>query len=354
MTDAPQPVDDEVLKDLRQRLRAFRAPALPDVQGWGRGTCAGRLGELVVEWAERFDWRSHEARIRALPWVRAGGMRVIHQRAADAEAPVVVLLHGWPDSVLRFERVLPLLTDAHLVVPALPGYPFSSPAQGMATAEMGDAVARAMADLGYDRYVVSGGDIGSNVAEALAVRDRDRVAGLHLTDISSARVQAIEPRDLTGDEHAFVEQMSRWYASEGGYMHQQSTKPHTLAPALADSPSGLLAWMLEKLQAWTDDFETSFTDEEVLTWVTAYWVTNTIGSSFSPYVQPRLAPTRVDVPAVFTFFPKDLVPAPPRSLVERTFDVHGWDEPSRGGHFGAWEDPTVYAAGVRAALGLGA
>lgn len=352
MGNAPDLVSDDILRDLRDRLRATRAAALPEVPDWSRGTDARYLARLVVEWSEGYDWRRHEVRIRALPWVRTRGLRAVHQRAADRHAPVVVLLHGWPDSVLRFERALPLLGDIHVVVPALPGYPFSAPATGMSTQEMGDAVAAALAELGYDRYVLSGGDIGSNVAEAIAARHGHHVAALHLTDISMTRVRAIDPDDLSEDERAFVEHMHGWTAAEGGYMHEQSTKPHTLAPGLADSPVGLLAWLVEKLHGWTDDFEMSFSVEEVLTWVTAYWVTNTIGTSFSPYVEPRLAPNRIDIPTALTFFPRDIAPPPPRSLVERIFDVRAWDEPSDGGHFGAWECANAYVAGVRAALAL--
>ena len=348
--EVPEPVGDEVLKDLRRRLRATRVPVLPDVRDWKRGTPAAYLAELVADWADRYDWRPHEARIRALPWARTSGLRSVHQRAHADDAPVVVLLHGWPDSVLRYERVLPLLTDVHVVVPALPGYPFSAPVKGMATADMGDAVAAAMTELGYDRYVVSGGDIGSNVAEAIAVRHRDHVAALHVTDISMARVRAMDPKELSEAERAFVATMRDWTTAEGGYLHEQSTKPHTLAPALADSPAGLLAWVVEKLRSWTDDFATSFSVEEVLTWVTAYWVTNTIGTSFSPYVEPRLTPDRIDVPTALTVFPGDLTLPPPRSLAERIFDVRAWDERPDGGHFGAWERPDAYAAGVRAAL----
>jgi pimeloyl-ACP methyl ester carboxylesterase len=353
MEGAPELVSEKVLQDLRRRLRATRAAILPETAGWSRGTDAEYLAGLAAHWSKRYDWRTHEARIRSLPWVQTSGLRSVHQRAADPAAPVVVLLHGWPDSVLRFERVLPLLMGIHVVVPALPGFPFSAPATGMSTADMADAVSTALAELGYSRYVVSGGDIGSNVAEAIAARHSEHVSALHLTDISMARVRAIDPDDLSDDESAFVEHMRRWAADEGGYMHQQSTKPHTLAPGLADSPVGLLAWIVEKLRGWTDDFEASFSAEDVLTWVTAYWVTNVIGTSFSPYVEPRLAPDRIDVPTALTFFPRDIAPPPPRSLVRRIFDVRSWDERPDGGHFGAWERPDAYVAGIRAALALG-
>jgi len=199
----------------------------------------------------------------------------------------VLLLHGWPDSILRFERVLPLLADLHLVVPALPGFPFAAPVarRGMSAADMAEAIASAMASLGHDRYVLSAGDVGCDVAEVLAGAHPDRVAALHLTDVSQYRFLVDPPEDLSEAERAYVAHGHRWQAAEGGYMHEQSTKPHTLAVALGDSPAGLAAWILEKLRSWTDcggDVGAVFTHDELLTWITAYWVSGAVGTSFTP------------------------------------------------------------------------
>src|SRR5215207_3316863 len=157
MDDAPPRIEQAVLDDLRARLRAWRPVRLTGVAGWDRGTEPGYLVELVAYWAERYDWRPHEDRIRSLPWAHAAGARVVHQRSEDPHASAVVLLHGWPDSVLRYERVLPLLEDLHVVVPALPGYPFAAPTaeKDLSSADMGEVVAAAMAEVGYERYVVS-------------------------------------------------------------------------------------------------------------------------------------------------------------------------------------------------------
>ena len=144
---APPVVDQGVLDDLKARLRAFRRIALPGGWGWRRGVDPDSLTELVAYWAESYDWRVHEDRIRRLPWVRTPA-RAIHQRSARAGADAVLLLHGWPDSVLRFERVLPLLTDHHVVAPCLPGFPFAAPGPGMSADEMAGVVAETMDALG--------------------------------------------------------------------------------------------------------------------------------------------------------------------------------------------------------------
>ncbi len=355
------PVEQVVLDDLRARLRAYRRVGVPDGLGWARGVDGDYLADLIAYWHTSYDWREHEGRLQRLPWVLSGSssmpVRVVHVRAPAPGATAVLLLHGWPDSVLRFEKLLPLLTGLHLVVPALPGFPFAAPVtrRGMSSPDMADAVAEVMADLGYDRYVVSAGDVGCDVAEALAARHPERVAALHLTDVSQYRFLVDPPQDLSPDERAYVERGHAWQAAEGGYMHEQSTKPHTLAVALGDSPAGLAAWILEKLRSWTDcdgDVERVFTRDELLTWITAYWVSGAIGTSFTPYAESgSVAAGWIDVPTAFTIFSKDLVNAP-QEFAARFFDVRSWTEHPVGGHFAAWEQPERYAAGVRTAVEL--
>ena len=352
MSDAPDPVSDEVLDDLRpgcarsarrrrrQRMEPRHRPRVPP--------------ELLAYWADGYDWRAAEARIRALPWTRTpNGMRGLHQRDRPGR-PVVVLLHGWPDSVLRFERVLPLLTDVHVVVPCLPGYPFSE-LPGSSRDAMADPIAGMLAELGYDRYVVSGGDIGSGLGEALARKHPDAVTALHLTDVQLTHLATVDPADLSAGERRFADEVADWRARDGGYMAEQGTKPDTLSVALGDSPAGLAAWILEKLRSWSDcggDVERVFPRDELLTWITIWWVTGAIGTSFAPYAfREPPSSDRVDVPTVFSRFPADLVHAP-RELAESFYDVRVWDEQPAGGHFGAWEQPEGFVRGLRQAIAV--
>ena len=355
MTDAPDRVDDAAIEDLRDRLRRTRRIPLIEGLGWERGVDATFLTDLLRSWAEDYDWREHERAILALPWRRtSSGMRLVDQPAASPDAPVVVLLHGWPDSVLRYARVLPLLTDVRVIVPALPGYPYGLPvrAPGLTTGGMADLVADALRELGVERVVVSGGDIGSSVAESLAADHPDLVAAVHLTNVPSVHYWQ-PPADLTPEERAAVDASKAWTAAEGGYSQEQSTKPHTLAVGLGDSPAGLAAWIVEKLRSWSDaDLETAFPREDLLTWLSVYWFTGTIGTSFTPYVEPReRVEEPVAAPAAFTWFPKEMLHAP-RSFAERFFDVRVWEERERGGHLAAWEEPEAFVSGLRQAIAL--
>ena len=351
------PVPDAALDDLASRLASTRRVPLPPGVGWARGTDEDYLTALLASWRDDYDWRAHERRILELPWTTAAGLNLVRTTPASpsGSAPIV-LLHGWPDSVLRFERVLPLLGDREVIVPALPGYPFSAgPVEvGMSGARMADRVASALDELGIDRYVVSGGDIGSGVATTLAAERPEAVAALHLTDLPWRFAFTVEPAELDDAERDYADTGRAWQMAEGAYALEQATKPHTLAVGLGDSPAGLAAWIVEKLRSWSDtgitgDLETVFSRDDVLTWVSAYWLTDAIGSSFSPYIESAPVPDhQITVPTGFTMFPHDLVQAP-RSMAERFFDVRDWVEEPSGGHFAAWERPEAFVAGVKRA-----
>ena len=343
-------------EELRSRILATRRVITPWADDSTRGITGRRLDELLDRWANGYDWSRHEARIAALPWqtVTAGDteLRVVHQRAADPDAPVVVLLHGWPDSVLRFERVLPLRTDLHVVVPAMPNFPFAAPVTtpGMSAGRIAAIIADGLAALGYARYTVSGGDVGASVAEALAAEHPDRVAALHLTNVASYHARTADPAKLAPDAAAYLDQTAQWSRSEGGYIAEQATRPNTLAVALGDSPAGLAAWIAEKLDSWSD--AGAFTIDELLTWVMAYWVTGTIGTSFGTYTEPSTLPDRIDTPTVLSVFPHDIKPEP-RSYAEAFLNLREYVRHEAGGHFAAWEQPEAFVADLRLAVRLG-
>ena len=369
--------------DLRARIHDTRRVTTPWSDDKTRGVIAGRLDELLERWADGYEWAPHERRIAEFPWttVHAGGidLRVIHQRATDrgdrtdrtdraglaagrvaaaaeSSVPVVVLLHGWPDSVLRFERVLPLLTDMHVVVPALPGFPFAAPLTepGMSAARMADIVAQALSSLGHSRYTLSGGDIGGAVAEIIAAEHPDRVASLHLTNVAPQRALTADPAKLAPDAAAYLARAAQWFRAEGGYIAEQSTRPNTLAVALGDSPAGLAAWLVEKLDFWSDSSAApAFTTDELLTWISAYWETGTIGTSFAAYTEPAmLPPGRIETPTVLSVFAHDIKPEP-RSYAEAFLNVREYVEHPAGGHFAAWEQPEAYVSDLRRAVELG-
>jgi pimeloyl-ACP methyl ester carboxylesterase len=362
---APQ-TEPAVLEDLRTRLRATRWPDAPEDAGWSAGTDVAYLRELVAHWADGFDWPAREAELNAIPRFRVavGGhdIHYAHVRAANPAGPVLplVLTHGWPDSFWRYTKVIPLLTDpgAHgadpadafdVIVPDVPGFGYSSrprvPLDSIAVARLW---AELMDALGYPRFGAAGGDIGSHVSRYLALDHPDRVVAVHRTD-AGLPIFTGDPAELTAPERDWMATVADWGAAEGAYAAMHRTKPQTAAAALNDSPAGLAAWIVEKMQSWSDGFR--FTEDEILTNVTLYWLTETIGSSMRMYranaaIPPAQLARRVEVPSGFALFAGDVV-RPPRAWLERTANTVRVTEPARGGHFAAFEEPELYARELR-------
>jgi pimeloyl-ACP methyl ester carboxylesterase len=371
---APFSVDvpEAVLEDLRARLGRARFADEPPGAGWRYGTDLGYLKELVAYWHYRYDWRRHETVLNSFRQFRvpvAGiDLHFVHEEGRGPRPFPLLLSHGWPGSVWEFHKILPMLTDPArfggdpadaftVIAPSLPGYGFSfAPNQErFGISEIADAFATLMTDvLGYRRYAAQGGDWGAFITSVLGLRQPDRVAGIHLNLLTAGREG--NPSDPpTAEETAYREQLKHWQAEETGYQWIQGTKPQTLAHALADSPVGLAAWIVEKFRTWSDcggDVERAFTRDEILTNITIYWVTGAIGSSFWPYYARRHAGSpipssaRIEVPTAYARFPREIL-HPPRAWAERAYNITRWTEMKAGGHFAALEQPAALAADVR-------
>jgi pimeloyl-ACP methyl ester carboxylesterase len=360
------------LEDLRARLRATRWPDSPLEAGWSLGTDLTYLRELVAHWADTFDWSAQEAALARLPRFHLplgdGRIHFVHARAVAPTGPVLplVLCHGWPDSFWRYTKVIPLLTDpgAHgadpadafdVVVPDMPGFGYSDRPRGPSpdTIAVAGLWAELMGALGYARFAAAGGDMGSHVSRYLALDHPDRVVAVHRMDAGLPLFTG-DPALLEPEERAWIQGAVAWGAAEGAYAAMHRTKPQTAAVGLTDSPAGLAAWIVEKLQSWSDcggDIERSFTKDEILTNVTIYWLTNTIGSSMRAYranaaIPPEQHARRVEVPSGFSLFAGDVV-RPPRAWLDRVANVARVTEPERGGHFAPFEEPELYAEELR-------
>lgn len=348
-------IDDATIADLRARLRATRWPDAPSGVGWSLGIDVDEFRPLVEYWADDFDFDAHRAALAALPSRRVvvDGIRVhvLHARAGTPDALPLLLAHGWPDSGWRYRKVLPMLVEAgfDVIVPDMPGYGFSeAPPQPIDARRVAGMWAALMTELGYDRFAVSGGDIGTHVVRYLALDHPDRVVAVHRIDGGLAW-PGLDPSTLSAAEQAFVAETDRWRTAEGAYAMLHRTKPQTVAVALNDSPAGLAAWIVEKLRSWSDcdgDLWSVYTRDEVLALLTEYWATETIGSSMRMYHANAAVPAeqmarRVGVPSGFSIFPGDLVRAP-REWLERTTNLVYHHELERGGHFAAFEQPEVF------------
>jgi microsomal epoxide hydrolase len=344
-------IEEAALAELRERLARTRFPDEPPLEPWSTGTSLGYMRELVAYWGNGFDWRAHEARINRLRQfttdIAGVELHFIHEPARRAGARPLLLMHGWPGSIVEFLRIIPLLTEHFSVVaPSLPGYTLSfRPGQPrFGTEEIADALVRLMSELGYERCALQGGDWGAFIGSRIAARYPERVIGLHLNLLAVRRDPKIPA--ATAQESEYLRQLAHWLKEETGYQAIQGTKPQTLAYGLNDSPAGLAAWIAEKFRSWSDG---GIARDDLLANVCLYWFTGAIGSSFWPYYARLHRPwpfETVSVPVGYAEFPKEIL-RPPRSLAEKAYtDIRRWSVMAKGGHFAALEEPAALAAEI--------
>lgn len=367
-------VPEEAIADLRQRLVRTRFPDQAPGEPWAYGADLGYMRELVDHWLDRFDWRAAEARLNALPQFKVPlhgiDVHYLHVPGQGPDPCPLLLLHGWPGSVLEFLELIPRLADPArfggdpadaftVVAPSLPGFGLSfTPGQPRFSAEaIADCLAELMTRvLDHERFAAQGGDWGSFVASRLGFAHADHVMGIHLNLMPLRRDPAIVA-DPSPDERRYLDELAVFLKEETGYQAIQGTRPQTLAFALTDSPARLAAWIVEKFRIWSDcggDVESVFTKDQLLANIGLYWFTGAIGSSFWPYYARLHGPwpvpegATVDVPAGYAEFPHEIL-RPPRSLAARTYtDIRRWTVMPRGGHFAAMEQPEALADEIRA------
>jgi pimeloyl-ACP methyl ester carboxylesterase len=359
-------VPEAELIDLRARLERTRWPEREPVDDWSQGVPLAYLQELCDHWAHRYDWRTTEARLNALPQLRTEidglGIHFVHVRSRSPDALALVLTHGWPGSIVEFLKVIgPLSADFHVVCPSLPGYGFSDRPQqpGWGIERIARAWIELMARLGYERYGAQGSDWGTSISTRIAQLDPDHVVGIHLTPPLAPPDPATFD-DLTESERAALAAIAHSAAWDSGYSRMHATRPQTIGYPLVDSPAGLCAWIVDKFWAWTDcdgHPENALTRDEMLDDVMLYWLPRTGASSARLYresiaqVNEWISGTAIDtvtVPTGCSIFPKELQRPSRRWAQLRFLDIRHWGEPERGGHFAAFEQPELFVEEVRA------
>jgi pimeloyl-ACP methyl ester carboxylesterase len=356
-------VPDDVLADLAQRLRHTRWPDQITGTAWEYGTDLDYLRDLVGYWADGFDWRAVEARINGWPQGRATidgqSIHFILARSDAADALPLLVLHGWPGSIVEMLGVIePLRQSFHVVCASLPGFGFSGPtsAVGWHPRRIAAAMVQLMELLGYPRFATLGGDWGATTSNYIGLDFPDRLYGLYLTMVAAGPPAGSDGSELRDNEKEWVAANGAFFAEESGYLQIQATRPQTLAYGLTDSPAGLAGWIVEKLRAWSDcggDLESAISRDDILANITLYWVTGTANSAARIYLEAmragQLQPiaTRIEVPTGCAIFPRETVRSP-RAWAEQAWDVRHWTEMPRGGHFAALEVPDLLVPDVRA------
>lgn len=366
-------IPQEALDDLRHRLSRTRWPEAQTVADWSQGVPLETLRDLCAYWAAGYDWQRCEAALNALPQfttlIDDLSIHFIHVRSSRPDALPLILTHGWPGSVLEFMKVIGPLTDPaaygapdaqafHVVIPSLPGYGFSDKPRttGWGVEKIADAWIQLMRRLGYARFVAQGGDWGAAVTTAIAMAAPPECIGVHLNMPLVFPVES-DFADLTPAEAKTVERMKYYQDHDSAYAKLQGTRPQTLGYGLSDSPVGQAAWIYEKFQAWTDNrgaAEDALTRDEMLDVISLYWLTNSGASSARLYWESANAfqARQLDLPVGVSIFAEEIF-RPSRRWAERIYTrlVH-WNELDAGGHFAAFEQPTLFVQELRACFKL--
>ncbi len=359
---------DADLEDLKQRLARTRWPNAETVDDWTQGIPLAYVQEVCAYWGEKYDWRAREALLNQVPQFRAevGGLGIhfLHARSPEANALPLVMTHGWPGSVVEFQKVIGPLSDPaahggdpadafHVVCPSLPGYGFSDkPSEtGWGVERIADTWGELMEGLGYPKYVAQGGDWGAMVTTMIGMRDTARCRGIHL-NMPIAPPDPETMGDLTESEQQALAALNHYQQWDSGYSKQQSTRPQTLGYGLADSPAGQAAWILEKFWAWTDcdgHPENVLSRDELLDNVMLYWLPGNAASSARLYWESfnAVSMDTVGVPTGCSIFPKEILRTSRRWAEKRFTNLVYWNELDKGGHFAAFEQPETFVQEIR-------
>jgi pimeloyl-ACP methyl ester carboxylesterase len=288
----------------------------------------------------------------------------LHVRSPEPDAFPLVLTHGWPGTFVEFLDVIGPLTDPrshggdpadafHLVIPSIPGFAFSGPAIGWDISRVASAWAELMQRLGYTRYGAAGNDAGAMIAPLLAQVAAEQVPAVHVTQVFS--FPSGDPTEFEGfgeKEYGRLAFLQRFMDEYSGFNKIQSTRPETLAHALADSPAGQLAWILDLVRGFGDhppEVDKLLDADFVLTIASLYWLTNTAGSSARLYYEnAHMAgetPSRGTTPTGVAVFAHDFQAI--RQLAERDHNIVHWSEFDRGGHYSGTDAPDLLTDDLR-------
>ncbi|KAL6401306.1 hypothetical protein AUP68_15174 [Ilyonectria robusta] len=257
------------------------------------GPTSERLADVAEYWGTKYDWRSVEERINRdyhhyATTVSGSGnytqdipLHFLHHRSARDDAMPLLLLHGWPSSVLEWSKVIKPLSEHqdqpfHVVAPDLPGFGFSpAPKQpGLGPREMGDAFDKLMHQLGYDRYGLVTTDLGWFTGLWMVGDQEDSVIG-HMTDFimlsptpdDRAR---LDKGDVSDEELRYIKASDHAMNHHLAYFNTHTMKPLALSQALTDSPVGFLGWCWDISYAASDGYP--YTHEELITDAMMAWI----------------------------------------------------------------------------------
>jgi len=365
-------IADQQLDDLKTRLQLTRWPDKETPEDWTQGIPLAYMKEIHDYWLNEYDWRSREALLNTHPQFQLNvddlDIHFIHVRSPVTNARPLLMTHGWPGSIVEFQKVIGPLTDPekhggspddafHLVCPSLPGFGFSGKptTPGWNIARIAAAWNVLMTQLGYEKYYAQGGDWGAIVTTEIGVQNLGNCQGIHIT-MPIVGPDPATMDSLTDEEKEALRAAKFYQEQDSGYSTQQRTRPQTLGYGLADSPIGQAAWILEKFYQWMDcegHPENIVSRDELLDNVMLYWLPDTGASSARIYWESMGGSSRateVKVPSGISLFPKEIFKTSERWARQRYTDLRYFNNLDKGGHFAAFEQPVTFVREVQASF----
>ena len=356
---------DVEIQNVKTKVASFPWHEMPKDGGWSFGTNIDYMKNLADYWTKEYDWKSQEVRLNQFPNYKTKvddlDIHFIIKKSSSPKAIPLILIHGWPGSIVEFLEIIDPLCEPEkygnnnevcfdIIAPSIPGFAFSGkPENPIGPRKIASIFNKLMTEkLGYKKYVAQGGDWGSAISTWLGFDHSKNCKGIHINMLPARHIDG--PK--TEEEKSWDRQFSKDYVSQSGYFAIQSTKPQTLSYAMMDSPVGVAAWIIEKFYHWSDledrSLELTYQKDDLLTNIMIYILTKSFNtSSWIYYGRAKEGGRilsqdgrRVEVPTGCAVYPKEFLTWPPKSYVERLFNIVHWSEMNRGGHFAALEQPS--------------
>jgi pimeloyl-ACP methyl ester carboxylesterase len=357
---------DNELHEINTKVKNYPWHEMSELSGWEYGTNLDYMKEISNYWVKDFNWRKQELEINKFSNFKTKvdniDIHFIHEKGSGLNPKPLLLMHGWPGSIIEFLNIIEKLAhpenfggkeeDAFdVIVPSLPGFGFSGkPSRPIGPRKMAEILNKLMTEnLGYKNYLAQGGDWGATIANWIAYDHSKFCKSIHINCLTMRHPEGPKSKE----EENWQIKFDKDQLMQDGYRTQQATKPQTLSYGMMDSPVGIAAWIIEKMHAWSnlkgDDIESVYSKDTLLANVMIYILTKTFNTASWIYYGRReeggrLFPKnfkKIEVPTGIAIFPFEMSTWPPRSYVNRIFNVKQWTEMKKGGHFAALEEPDL-------------
>ena len=370
-------INKKKINEIKEKVSDFNWSNLPDINNWDLGINKAVLKEICNYWISKYNWHKEEEKLNSLSHFTSDiddlNIHFVYEKGKSRNAIPLLISHGWPGSFLEFKNIIGPLTNPKqygldddicfdLVLPSIPGFVFSkAPKHPFGPRKIASYYNKLMTEvLNYENYYAQGGDWGGAISTWLGYDHHKSCKGIHLN--------IMIVRDKNGpqtlEEKNWMKRFKDEQTLEEGYRTMQATKPQTLACAMIDNPVGIAAWILEKFYGWSDlrkkSLEEVYGYDNLITNIMLYILTNSFNTASWIYYGRREEGGRVinfdggkvNVPTACAIFPKELLSWPPKSYVNRLFNVVQWNEFSTGGHFAALEEPKTLINDIRSFINL--